>query len=199
MLHLPLKASSNASQQHQNVTQHSLRCGKCLGYQPLKDMDNGEGRVEEIPQANCLEKVGKTISNYQCVWLGFSLWSIPQQLWVMMIYIGGVQKVWLKKYRLAEQLVSRVSRGKALPARYSRDTVVSTWHDSSHSSMCLAHVSLRGKLGRDLPARYPREFFTSSNAWVFNTLSLTHPLHQVPQQIQGFKRLNIITIKFGTE
>ena len=54
-----------------NVTQHSLRCGKCLGYQPLKDMDNGEGRVEEIPQANCLEKVGKTISNYQCVWLGF--------------------------------------------------------------------------------------------------------------------------------
>ena len=116
-----------------------------------------------------------------------------------MVYVGGVQKVWLKKYRLAEQLVSRVSRGKALPARYSRDTVVSTWHDSSHSSMCLAHVSLRGKLGRDIPARYPREFFTSSNAWVFNTLSLTHPLHQVPQQIQGFKRLNMITIKFGTE
>ena len=195
MLRLPFKAPSNASQQHQNVTQHSQRCVKCLGYQPLKDMDNGEGRVEEIPQANCLEKVGKTISNYQCVWLGFSLWSIPQQLWVMMVYVGGVQNVWLKKYRLAEQLVSRVSRGKALPARYSRDTVVSTWHDSSHSSMCLAHDSLRGMLGRETPAR----ILQSSNAWVFIHSFYHTTLTTNPTTNTRFKRLNIITIKFGTE
>uniref|UniRef100_A0A7N2MDD9 U-box domain-containing protein n=1 Tax=Quercus lobata TaxID=97700 RepID=A0A7N2MDD9_QUELO len=38
------------------------------------------------------------------------------------------------QYRLAEQNVSRVSCGKALPARYSRDTAVSICTDSSHSS-----------------------------------------------------------------
>ena len=47
------------------------RCGKCLGYQPLNGVENGEGRVEEIPQASVQRKVGITISNSQCVWLGF--------------------------------------------------------------------------------------------------------------------------------
>ena len=33
--------------------------------------ENGEGMVEEIPQAIVQRKVGMTISNSQCVWLGF--------------------------------------------------------------------------------------------------------------------------------
>ena len=39
MLHLPSLASSNTSQQYQNLTELLKGCGKCLGYQPLNGME----------------------------------------------------------------------------------------------------------------------------------------------------------------
>ena len=39
MLHLPSLASSNASQQHQNIIEHFERFGKCLDYKPLNGIE----------------------------------------------------------------------------------------------------------------------------------------------------------------
>ena len=106
--------------------------------------------------------------------------------------IVRIQKVCIKQYRLAEQNVSCVFRGKALPARYSQDTTVSIYTDSSHK----AHASLRGKLSRETPAR----ILLASLASVFTlSLSSTQPLQSNPTINTGYTRLKIITIKFGTE
>ena len=64
--------------------------------------------------------------------------------------------------------------------------------------MCRAHASLRGMLTRELPAKT----LQSSMPWIFiHTLSLSHtqPLQINPTWNTGYKRLNRITIKFGTE
>ena len=39
MSHLPSLASSNASQQHQNIIEHFERFGKCLDYKPLNGIE----------------------------------------------------------------------------------------------------------------------------------------------------------------
>ena len=51
-----------------------------------------------------------------------------------------------------------------------------------------------------LVARYPRKLFSLRFAWVF-TLSFSHtqPLQLNPTINTGYKKLNKITIKFGTE
>ena len=68
----------------------------------------------------------------------FSLKSIPLNMWVMWVYIVWV-KTWCIRYdKLAKQNVSRVSRGKALPAKCLRKLVVTVCHDSSHSSHVLS-------------------------------------------------------------
>ena len=144
--------------------------------------------------------MGITISNFQGLWLGFSLRSTPQHLWVMMVCIVWVQKVCMKvcirQENLAKQNVSRVSYGKALPTSYSRNTVVSIYPDSSHSS----HVQDTCIISRDAQSRATRK-----NSSVFNLLESSHTLsHTQPLQLNptiniGYKRLNKITIKFSTE
>ena len=62
--------------------------------------------------------------------------------------------------------------------------------------MCRAHASFRGMISHDIPAKTRQ----SSIAWVFtHSLSHTQPL-QINSTINiEYKRLNKITIKFGTE
>ena len=80
---------------------------------------NGEVGVEENPQVIVLRIVGITISNSQGLWLGFSLRSTPQHLWVMGVYIVWVQIVCIRNDNLAKRNISQMSRGKALPATRS--------------------------------------------------------------------------------
>ena len=62
--------------------------------------------------------------------------------------------------------------------------------------MCKAHAFFRGMLSRELPAK-PLQ---SSVAWVFIlSVSNTQPLQWNPTINTGYKRMNNITIKFGTE
>ena len=86
---------------------------------------NGEVRVEENSQGIMWRIVGITISNSQGLWLGFSLRSTPQHMWLMGVYIVWVQKVCIKYDSSAKKNVSRVSCGKALPARHSQKLAVS--------------------------------------------------------------------------
>ena len=68
----------------------------------------------------------------------FSLKSVLINMWVMMVYIVWV-KTWCIRYdKIAKQNVSRVSREKASPAKYSRKPVATICHDSSHSSHVLS-------------------------------------------------------------
>ena len=59
-------------------------------------------------------------------------------MWVMWVYIVRVETKCIRYDKLAKQNVSRVSRGKALPARHSRKPAVTIYHDSSHSSHVLS-------------------------------------------------------------
>ena len=62
--------------------------------------------------------------------------------------------------------------------------------------MCRAHASFRGMLSREIPAKT----LLSSIAWVFtHSLSITQPLQLNPTINTGYKRLNKVTIKFGTD
>ena len=115
----------------------------------------------------------------------------------MWVYIVWVQKVCIKQDNLAKQNVSRMSRKKALPASYSRNTAASICPDSSHSS----HVQGTCIISRDAQSRATRE-----NSSVFNclslhthTLSLTKLLQLNPTINTRYNRLNKITIKFGIE
>ena len=97
---------------------------------------------------------------------------------------------------LTEQNASRVSRRKDLPAKYLRDTTVSIWADSLHSSMCRAHNILGEMLSREIPAKSSSVFKCLS---LHTTFSITQPLQSNPIINTRYKRLNRITIKFGTE
>ena len=83
-------------------------CGKCLGYQSLKDIDMERQELRKNHNGLCRE-----------MWVGFSLRSTPQHLWVMGVYIVWVKKVCIRYDSSTKKNVSRVSRGKALPARHS--------------------------------------------------------------------------------
>ena len=93
-----------------------------------------------------------------------------------------------------------MSRG-CLPGRpYPRDTRETQLFPSSLTLrirvMCKAHAFFRGMLSRELPAK-PLQFLI---AWVFTlSLSNTQPLQWNLTINTGYKRLNNITIKFGTE
>ena len=107
----------------------------------------------------------------------------------------------IRNDNLAKQNVLRVSRGKALLASVSRKGRETQLSPSVLTLripvMCRAHASFRGMLRRELPAK---------NSFVFNCLSLhtlsfsiTQPLQLNPTINTRYKRLNKITIKFGTE
>ena len=62
--------------------------------------------------------------------------------------------------------------------------------------MCRAHASFHIMHSRELPVKT----LLSSIAWVFtHSLSITQPLQLNPTINTGYKRLNIIIIKFGME
>ena len=84
----------------------------------------------------------------------FSLKITPLNMWVMIVYIVWV-KTWCIKYdKIAKQNVLRVFREKALPAKYSRKPVVTSCHDSLHSSRVLCTWLY---FAGSLLASYPRK------------------------------------------
>ena len=140
--------------------------------------------------------VGITISNSQGLWLGFSLRSTPQHMWLMGVYIVWVQKVCIRQDNLAKQNVSRVSRRKALLASYSRNIAVSIYPDSLHSSQ----VQGTCIISQDTQSRATHENSSVLNLLDFShSFSLTQPLQLNSTINTGYKKLNKITIKFGTE
>ena len=98
--------------------------------------------------------------------------------------------------KLAKQNVSRVSRGKALLARHSQKSTVTICHDSSHSSHML---STRFTSWEGFSRATHENFFDLQFALSLRTLSHTQPLQWNPTWNIGYKRLNKITIKFGTK
>ena len=115
----------------------------------------------------------------------------------MQVYIVWVQKVCIRQHNLAKQNVSRVSRGKALPASYSQNIAVSICPDFLHSN----HVQGTCIISRDSQLRATCKNFSVFNCLSLHTLSLsiTQPLQLDPTINIGYKRLSIITIKFGTK
>ena len=89
-----------------------------------------------------------------------------------------------------------MSREKALPARYSRDIAVPICTDSSHSS----HMQGTCITSRDAKSPATCENLISlQQLESSHSLSITQPLQSNPTINTGYKRLNKITIKFGTE
>ena len=100
----------------------------------------------------------------------------------MWVYIVCVETWSIRYDKLAKQNVSRVSRGKALPVRYSWKPVVTICHDSSHSN----HVQGTCFTSQEGFSWDTREnFLLFTLPWVF-TLSLTHILYkEIPHKIHG--------------
>ena len=89
----------------------------------------------------------------------------------MWVYIVWVKRWCIKYDKIAKQNVLQVSRGKALPAKYSRKPAVTICHDSSHSS----HVLSTCFTSREGFSRATCEiFFALHFALSLHTLSLTH-------------------------
>ena len=111
-------------------------CGKCLGYQPLKDLDMESQELRKITM-DCVEDYGyENLSLSRVMTRVFSLKSTPLNMWVMMVYIVWVKTQWSRYAKIAKQNVLCVSCRKALPAKYLRRPAVMTL---SIPVMCLAH------------------------------------------------------------
>ena len=104
----------------------------------------------------------------------------------------------IKNNSLAKQNVSWVSRGKVLLTRYSRKPTVSilSWLFAFQS--CPGHML---HFAGCLLASYPRKHFSLQCLESLHSLSFSHtqPLQINPIWNTRHKRLNKITIKFGTE
>ena len=62
-------------------------CGKCLGYQPLKDLEMERQELRKTTM-DCVEDCGyNNLSLSRVVARVFSLKSTPQHMWVMWVYI----------------------------------------------------------------------------------------------------------------
>ena len=112
------------------------------------------------------------------------------------IYSVGTESVY-QKWQFGKAACLRVSHEKALPARHSRNTTVSilSWLFTFQS--CARHMH---HFAGCLLASYPRKHFSLNLPWVFTfSLSHTQPLQINPTWNTGYKRLNRIIIKFGTE
>ena len=115
--------------------------------------------------------MGITISNSQGLWLGFSLRSTPQHIWVMGVYIVWVQIVCIRNDSSAKQNVSRVSREKALPAKHSWKPAVSILSWLLAFQSCAGHMHY---FAGCLLASYPWKHFSLQFALSLHTLSLSH-------------------------
>ena len=113
-------------------------CGKCLGYQPLKDLDMERQELRKTTM-DCVEDYGyDNLSLSRVMAKVFSLKSTLLNMWIMWVYIVWVETWCIRYDKLAKQNVLPVSRGKALPVRNSRKPAVTICHDSSHSSHVLS-------------------------------------------------------------
>ena len=86
--------------------------------------------------------------------------------------------------------------GRPFPQDTRKTQLSPSCPNSSHSSMCKSHGSLHGMLSCEIPTKT----LQSSIGWDFtHSLSIAQPLQSNPTINTGYKRLNKITIKFGTE
>ena len=100
----------------------------------------------------------------------FSLKSTPLNMWVMMVYIVWVTTQWSRYAKIAKQKVLWVSRGKALPPKYSRKPFVMTLHIPV---MCCAH----GFTWQEVFSRATRENSFNLQCCLESSHSLSHTTH----------------------
>ena len=100
--------------------------------------------------------------------------------------------MWIKLDRLAEQNVSRKGLARKILARHS--CLHLAWLFAFQS--CARHML---PFARCLVTSYPRNLFSLQLLESWHSLSTTQPLQWNPTINIGYKRLNNITIKFGTE
>ena len=107
----------------------------------------------------------------------FSLKSTPLNMWVMMVYIVWVKTQWSRYAKIAKQNVSRVSHGKALPAKYSRKPAVMTLHIPF---MCCAH----GFTSREVFSRATHENSFDLQCCLKSSHTLSHTTHTMKSHIK---------------
>ena len=131
-------------------------CGKCLGYQLLKDLDMKRQELRKTTM-DCVENCGyDNISLSRVIARVFSLKNTPLNMWVMWIYIVWVEIRCVKYDKIAKQNVSQVFCEKALPMKYSRKPFVTICHDFSHSSHGLSTwLHFAGRLLTSYPLNLP--------------------------------------------
>ena len=122
----------------------------------------------------------------------FSLKSTPQHMQVMWLYIVQVETKCIIYDKIAKQNVLRVSRGKALPARYLQKPAVTICHDSSHSNHVLSTCFFVGRL----LTSYPRKllcssiFLESSHSLSHTTLTMkSHIKYRVQKIKQNYNKI----------
>ena len=127
---------------------------------------------------DCVENCGyNNLSLSRIVARVFSLKRTPQHLWVMWVYIVWLGTGCIRYDKLAKQNVSRVYRGKALPARHSQKPAITICYDFSHSS----HVLSTCFTSREGFLRATRKnFFALHFTLSLHTLSHTQPLQRNP-------------------
>ena len=109
-------------------------CGKCLGYQTLKDLEMERQELRKTTMDGVENCRYNNLSLSKVVARVFSLKGTPLRMWVIWVYIVCVETQCIKYDKLAKQNVSWVSHEKALPTRHSRKPAITICHDSSHSS-----------------------------------------------------------------
>ena len=107
----------------------------------------------------------------------FSLKSTPLNMWVMMLYIVWVTTQWSRYAKIAKQKVSWVSRGKALPPKYSRKPVVMALHIPV---MCCAH----GFTLQEVFSRATCENSFNLQCCLESSHSLSHTTHTMKSHIK---------------
>ena len=110
----------------------------------------------------------------------FSLKSTPLNMWIMWVYIVWIETWCIRYDKIAKQNVSRVSRGKALLAKYLQKPVVTICHDSSHFSHVL---STWLHFGGSLLVSYLRKLLWSSIS-LESSHSLSHTTHTKKSHIK---------------
>ena len=169
-----------------------------FGLSTSQRFENWEVRVEENYNGLCRELwVYDNLSLSRTVARVFSLKSTYLNMWVMWVYIVCVETWCIRCDKLAKRLFREYLTGRPYPRDTRKNQMSPSCPDSSLSS----HVH-----GTCITLRDAYSWATRENTSIFNALSLhTHSLsHIQPLQINptwntGYKRLNIITIKFGTE